>query len=85
MGVARNWPCGVWPSQRLDWEVYRIEKLTAAKQAENCLDLWPNYSWMAVYAALRTMATEQWRYRSVPVDRKLLHFNSETIFNVTVM
>ena len=49
-----------WPSQRLDWELYRVEHLTYVSSMESSMARWLTYLWIAGYTALRTMARGEW-------------------------
>ena len=50
-----------WPHQRLDWEMYRIEHLAYASNMETSLKEWLQYPWHIGYAALRSMACQNWQ------------------------
>ena len=57
-----------WPSQRLDWEMYRLEHLAFASNMEEAMTEWINYPWHVLYSALRCMACQDWkRPHSCPV------------------
>ena len=57
-----------WPSQRLDWEMYRLEHLAFISNMEEQMISWINYPWHVLYSALRCMACQDWkRPHSCPV------------------
>ena len=51
-----------WPPHRLDWEMYRIEHLLYVSNMEASLEVWLQYPWHAGYAALRSMACQNWHH-----------------------
>ena len=59
-----------WPSQRLDWEMYRLEHLAFVSNMEEQMISWIGYPWHVLYSALRCMACQDWkRPHSCPVCR----------------
>ena len=50
-----------WPSQRLDWETYRIEHLAFASNMEESMIEWIQYPWHVLYEGLRCMACQDWK------------------------
>ena len=40
-----------WPSQRLDWEMYRLEHLAFVSNMEESMTAWINYPWHVLYSA----------------------------------
>ena len=50
-----------WPSQRLDWEMYRIELVAFASNMEEEMTGWIDYPWHVLYSGLRCMACQDWK------------------------
>ena len=65
-----------WPPQRLDWEMYRIERLSFVSNMESQFAGWLEHPWHILYSALRSMACQNWqRERLCPICRTA-HRNS---------
>ena len=70
-----------WPPQRLDWEVYCIERLSFVSNMESSFASWLSYPWHIGHSALRCMACKDWQSSHVCPKRKKSDRNTGGVHN----